>query len=773
MASAVLEIVIRATNQATRAIEETKKQMQGLRTVGDTLLKTGAMMTGLGVAIATPIGKAVKTFMSFEQAMKNVAVVAGATKEEFEKLEKAAREMGKKSVFSAKEAADAMYYLASAGMKTEQIVSSLEGVMSLAAATQSDLAQAADTVTATLSQFGLAAEEASRVADVFTAAISNSQATLTKLQYSLKYVGPIAKSVGWSLEETTAALMALYNAGFKGEQAGTILREMLSRLLNPSQEMIETFESLGIEVYENSEQLLGLVQRLREAELQLKTMKESGQATKEEISHQKEVVKQLKEELKHATVAGLKPMTEVMKELEKAGLTTGQAITLFGQEAGPGVLALLQTGTKAIEDYQKTLEAASGTATKAAKEQTDTLAGALKLLKSAFEELMISVGKTLAPALKDLAEKLRGLVEWFNNLPAPVKEAITKFGALSAAILTVGGGITMMVGGIVKAIATWKEFVAVIGTLKNLEHLSTMLGNIGSVASTAFSTLASAGQKAFSALVTAGKSAITGLQALFAATGPWGLVIAGIIAGVALIIANWDKVKEFFTKLWGKVAEITKTAWEGIKEFLKTTWEGIKAVATKVWEGIKSFFSKVWDGMIAIQKARIETLKKMWEGIKTVAVKVWEGIKTAAATVWDFIVKSAEAKAEIYKKIWTSVAEFFKKIWTGFVNIVATVVEFFKKAWSGFLDFWKKLWESAKKIFSSIMDGIIATINFAIKGLNRLIDLINKIPGVEIGHIPTLSKFGKQEVNVEVNVEAGLDKEQVINQVVQALETAL
>jgi len=114
MASAVLEIVIRATNQATRAIEETKKQMQGLRTVGDTLLKTGAMMTGLGVAIATPIGKAVKTFMSFEQAMKNVAVVAGATKEEFEKLEKAAREMGKKSVFSAKEAADAMYYLASA-----------------------------------------------------------------------------------------------------------------------------------------------------------------------------------------------------------------------------------------------------------------------------------------------------------------------------------------------------------------------------------------------------------------------------------------------------------------------------------------------------------------------------------------------------------------------------------------------------------------------------------------------------------------------------------
>ncbi len=151
--------------------------------------------------------------------MANAASVSGATAEEFERMKEVAREMGKSTVFSASEAADAMYYMASAGYKAEQMGEALKPILDLAAATQSDVAFSTDTVIATLNQFGLGAQDAGRVTNVFAAAIGNSQATLDKLSYSMRYVGPVANSLGYSIEQTTAALGLLYNAGFQGEQA--------------------------------------------------------------------------------------------------------------------------------------------------------------------------------------------------------------------------------------------------------------------------------------------------------------------------------------------------------------------------------------------------------------------------------------------------------------------------------------------------------------------------------------------------------------------------
>ena len=154
----------------------------------------GRNMAIAGAAIVAAFGMAIKTASQFEQSMANTASVAGATSEELKKLSDYAREMGEQSVFSASQAADAMYFLASAGMNVDQVMSALKGTLALAAATQSDLAFTAAAVAATLSQFGLEASEADRVANVFAATISMSQATMDKLATSMSYVGPMAKA---------------------------------------------------------------------------------------------------------------------------------------------------------------------------------------------------------------------------------------------------------------------------------------------------------------------------------------------------------------------------------------------------------------------------------------------------------------------------------------------------------------------------------------------------------------------------------------------------
>lgn len=157
-----------------------------------------------------------------------------------------AREMGSKTVFSASDAADALYYMASAGYKVDQMADSIQATLNLASATQSDLAFTTDTVISTLNQFGLEANQAERITNVFASAIGNSMATMEKLSNSMGYVGPVANSLGYEIEEVTGALAVLYNAGYDGSTAGTALRQSLVSLMNPTSAALGVFEELGL-----------------------------------------------------------------------------------------------------------------------------------------------------------------------------------------------------------------------------------------------------------------------------------------------------------------------------------------------------------------------------------------------------------------------------------------------------------------------------------------------------------------------------------------------
>jgi len=195
------QLLIAIKADTTNLMGGLKTASSGISNFNKKIAGIGKGMTVAGAAITAGFAMAIKTASGFEQSMANTASVAGATKEELELLTAAAREQGEQSVYSASQAADAQYYLASAGMNTNEIIGALEGTMSLAAATQSDLAYTSASVAASLSQFGL-----------------------------------------------DGILMNLYNAGLDGSKAGTSLRMAFVKLIDPTEKGTNALKDLEVSI---------------------------------------------------------------------------------------------------------------------------------------------------------------------------------------------------------------------------------------------------------------------------------------------------------------------------------------------------------------------------------------------------------------------------------------------------------------------------------------------------------------------------------------------
>ena len=178
--------------------------------------------------------------------MSKVAAISGAAGDELETLSDKAKEMGAKTKFSATEAASAFEYMAMAGWKTTDMLGGIEGIMNLAAASGEDLAAVSDIVTDALTAFGLSAQDSGHFADVLAQASSNATTNVGLMGATFKYVAPVAGAMGYSIEDTAVAIGLMANAGIKGEQAGTALRAMFTRLVKPPKDAADALDALGI-----------------------------------------------------------------------------------------------------------------------------------------------------------------------------------------------------------------------------------------------------------------------------------------------------------------------------------------------------------------------------------------------------------------------------------------------------------------------------------------------------------------------------------------------
>ena len=338
--------------------------------------------TGLGVAVGNAITKvvdkvgsigtaAVKVGMNFEAEMSKVASISGATGDEFQKLIDKAKEMGSKTKFSATESAQAMEYMAMAGWKTQDMVDGLKGIMDLAAASGEDLASTSDIVTDALTAFGLSASDSTHFADVLAKASSNANTNVAMMGETFKYVAPVAGALGYSVEDCSVAIGLMANSGIKASQAGTSLRQMLSRMAKPTDEAQAAMDKLGVSLTDSAGNMKSL-----------------------------------------DTVMG--DLRNGFKGLSKAEQTQ-LAASLAGQEAMSGLLAIVNASDGDFDKLKNSIYNCKDAAANMAAVAQDNLAGQITSLKSKAEGLGIAFYGSIQEPLKELASVGVKALEDLNN----------------------------------------------------------------------------------------------------------------------------------------------------------------------------------------------------------------------------------------------------------------------------------------------------------------------------------------------------------------------
>ena len=630
-----------------------EKAGDSITNAGKQISVASAAVTGLGVA-------AVKTAADFDSAMANVAAISGATGDDLQALREKAREMGEKTKFSASEAADAMSYMAMAGWKTGDMLSGIEGIMNLAAASGEDLATTSDIVTDALTAFGLTAEDSAHFADILAAASSNANTNVSMMGETFKYCAPVAGALGYSAEDVAEAIGLLGNAGIKSTQAGTALRTMMTKLQG---ELKLSGEALG--------------------EVTIQTANADGS------------MRELSDILADCRTAFSK-----MSESEAAAA----AETLVGKNAMSGFLALMNSAPGDIDKLRNAIDNCDGSAENMAAIMQDNLNGQLTILKSQLEELAISFGEMLMPVIRKVVTAVQGFVDKLNNMDEAQRKTIITIGLVIAALgpfLVILGTVISTVGKSMKAYASAakgikKLMVAVKSGTGIFGKLGTALGGI-------------------SAPVLAIVAVIAVLVAAF--THLW-KTNDGFREN---IIATWTQIKETVSNFCqGIVDRLNSLGFEfsSITEVLKAVWDGFCNLLGPVFEGafrfISDTLSTVLDVILNTVDFFIAVFSGDWEG-------AWEAVKNIFSSIWNGLVSWFTNILETIKGVldvalgWIGTS--WEQVWTNVKN-------FFTNIWNGIKDFISSTINSISTTISNVITGIKTTVNNVFSAIKTTISNI-------------------------------------------------
>lgn len=363
----------RDVDKGTRSVRgfasETQKAGKSVGTATTSMAKNwkmaAAAVAAAVVALRT-LGGAITLLRQFENSMSQVGAISRATASELAAMRDVAKDLGSSTEFSASQAADGMRFLAMAGFDAKESIAAIPDVLDLATASGMGLATAADIASNIMSAFSVEAENAAEVTDALAAVSSRANTSVEQLGQAMKFVGPIASSLGLGINKTAAAMGVLSDNGLQGSMAGTGLRRVLSSLVNPTNEAAESLSALGVSL--------------------------------EDVNPQ------------------TNELTDIVDRLAEAGLDASDALTIFGDRGGPAILALTNSRGR-LRELTKEMENVEGAAGDMASQMRDNLEGDAMSLKSAIEGLIISIGDAgLTTVLRGLIQTITAVVRGFTAM---------------------------------------------------------------------------------------------------------------------------------------------------------------------------------------------------------------------------------------------------------------------------------------------------------------------------------------------------------------------
>lgn len=627
----------KSVNELTRELKATDKELEvqsskwtklskSMENIGEKSKAIGGKMKNVGQTLTTSITlplvgiatAAVKVGMDFEAQMSRVKAISGATGDEFKKLEDAALDLGAKTSFSAKQVAEAQEMMASAGFKTNEILSATPGVLDLAASSGTDLATSSNIAASAIRGFGLDASQAGHVADVLAKAAADTNANVTTMGEAFKYVAPIARGTGLSIEEVSAAIGEMADAGIDGSTAGTTLRGAISRLANPSKESATAMAQLGFNAFDSNGKLKSL-------------------ATISDELNEK-----------------MKGLTDQQKQEALA--------TIFGQEAMSGMMVLVQNGGAKLNSLTESLKKSDGAAKEMAKTMQDNTKASIEQMMGSLETAGIKLQQVLAPSIKFIADKIGELADKFSSLsPASQKfilvvvgiaaaigpviiiigSLISAFGVISgavasasAAIAEAGGIIALLTNPIAIAIGAIVGFIAIFTTLYNTNvefrnnvnivweqiktTISTIIENIKTIISVFVQVAQDIWRKYGDDIVNVAKTAFDLLASIVQTALDLVSNIIKIVTGV--ISGDWIKT-------WEGIKGVVSTVWKGIGDIIKKAIELVKSTISTgleiAWDTVKRIFNGIKESIMTpireatnFVKEQVDKIEKFFSGLK-------------------------------------------------------------------------------------------------------------------------------------------------------------
>lgn len=675
-------------DKITAAYQAADKLDNSLEQVGESASQTNEGFTVFKATLANLASSAIQAAASalkgiavdvvnlgreFQATMSEVQAISGASAEELEMLESTAREFGATTTFSAKEAGDALKYMALAGWDVSQSTSALGGVLDLAAASGMELGMASDMVTDYLSAFSMKAEEAGYFADLLAKAQSSSNTSAMQLGEAYKNCAANFNAAGQDIETVTSILEGMANQGFKGSEAGTALAAVMRDITAAMKDGKIMIGDTSIEVMDAAGNYRDMTDVLAEVDKAVDGMGTAERAMAVSTTFTAKSTKGLnlilnegmnkiagyEETLRMASVTtegldkslkdGGSSLSEIKEAFRKAGINGESFDKILGSSQGSSkkftemLNEACKSGQSAEEvfsslglsqsDLAKAFENAEGSAEAMARVMNDNLAGDLKSLNSAFEELKLKAFDKLEPLLR------KG-VQFLTNSVIPAITNIKKYIP----------DITIALGSLSAIVATFKW--------------QSILGGISKV-----------------------QGAIKGISVALGAVSAPALVVIGVITAVAaafrhlwntngnfkrIFINTWAKIKEDFKKFgdeitkrlnklgfsFSDISDAIKSVWSGFCNFLapvfKSAFKSIEILTKTTFDvilGVFDTFSAIFNG----------DWEGAWESIKEVFGNAWNGI----SEVFSLNIDGLESAADVFlgwfgtswDKVWESVPE--------------------------------------------------------------------------------------------------------------------
>lgn len=688
--------------------DDTSKAMDKFSAVGSSLTSAGRALT---VGVTTPLlgmgTAAVKTAAGFEASMSQVLATMGKTRDSldengisiYDRLAEAAQKAGETTAFSAKEAAEALNYLALAGYDVDEQIAALPKVLNLAAAGGMDLAYASDLVTDAMSALGLATDDAAETAanmDMFidqlakTAASSNT--SVAQLGEAMLTVGGTGKNVAGGVTELNTALGILADNGIKASEGGTALRNIILAMTPTTEDAVLAFEHLGVKTYDANGNLRSLNEIFSELNSKLSSLSQE-----EKTSFLNDIFNKV--DLKSATAllaAAEGGIDNIGLAIDNAGISWDK-YEEKAWYATNGIQGLIddviynvkEIGTTAegLQDYlhfeydldmkdamaiaslagnrfnelSEAIENSGGAAQTMADTQLDNLEGQMTILKSGIEAVSIGFGNLLLPVIKNVVDGLQKFIDYLNSLDEEQRNTIITILAVAAAL----GPLLIILGKLFGAIG------AVIGVISGAGGLSVVLA---------------------------------------ALTGPIGIIIAAIAAFALAWATNFEGVRDKTEEVLGSIQSIV----DSVLGFIKSIWDanlfGIREIVTGVLETISQLFSDAFDIIVDIFHIFADIFNgdwdKLWEDVQSLVKDVLEAILRLLGGILDLIIESIVGFG---KTIYTTSKNAFMNIYKGFKEKWDDIKAWFKKAKEDPVEAIKSigtsLYNAGKDVIKNVLDG--------------------------------------------------------------------